>query len=161
MNNTNANVAVPNAARPPRSRTGVRNFTEWEVNTLLDITERILPLGADHWQEDVATLFNTAAQGRDQSAPPRESDSLKTKFKALKNVKKPTGDPDCPPLVRRAKRIYYQIEQRMSVVIYHGSYKIQNSKFKKCDGFGSTNGNSVIHTFFVVWRFWKASILTV
>ena len=47
---------------------------------------------------------------------PRKVDALRAHFKKLKNVRKPTGDPDCPSPVRRAKRIYRQMERRMSVV---------------------------------------------
>ena len=45
----------------------------------------------------------------------RSSDDLRNKFKALKNVKKPTGDPTCPPDVRRAKTLQRAIETRMDV----------------------------------------------
>jgi hypothetical protein len=45
----------------------------------------------------------------------REGDDLKLKFRRLKSVKKPTGDPTCPPQVVRAKRIYRGIERKMNV----------------------------------------------
>jgi hypothetical protein len=38
------------------------------------------------------------------------------KYKTLRLHKKPTGDPDCPPDVRRAKRLYREIEQRADTV---------------------------------------------
>jgi hypothetical protein len=42
-------------------------------------------------------------------APERDYDAIKNKWKALKNIKKPTGDPTCPPLVVRAKMWFYPI----------------------------------------------------
>ena len=45
----------------------------------------------------------------------RNSDSLRAKFKALRLVKKPTGDPVCPPKVVRAKRLMGSIENKMGV----------------------------------------------
>lgn len=42
-------------------------------------------------------------------------DSLRNKFKTLRNMKKPTGDPDCPPAVKRAKRADFEIQKKMGV----------------------------------------------
>ena len=47
--------------------------------------------------------------------PEREKDSIRNKFKALKNEKKPTGDPTIPVSVKRAKQIQRRIEDRISV----------------------------------------------
>ena len=44
------------------------------------------------------------------SMPVRDVESIRSKWKSLKNSKKPTGDPDCPKEVRRAKRIAWDIE---------------------------------------------------
>jgi hypothetical protein len=52
---------------------------------------------------------------RMQAMPVRDVDSIRTKWKALKNCKKPTGDPDCPKEVRRAKRIQREIENGAGV----------------------------------------------
>jgi len=43
---------------------------------------------------------------------------LRNKFKALRSVRKPTGDPDCPPAVKRAKRIQREIEENLDVGNY-------------------------------------------
>lgn len=69
-----------------------------------------MPLGADQWEN--LTLEYNRSMPRDRQ---REMESLRTKYKALKNRKKPTGDPDCPEEVRRAKRVDYTIQQRMGV----------------------------------------------
>lgn len=42
-------------------------------------------------------------------------DSLRTKYKTLRNSKKPTGDPDCPIEVKRAKRAERDIQNKMGV----------------------------------------------
>jgi hypothetical protein len=43
-------------------------------------------------------------------APERDIDAIRNKWKALKNAKKPTGDPTCPPDVIRAKRLAKEID---------------------------------------------------
>ncbi len=42
----------------------------------------------------------------------RDLESLRNKFKQLKNTKKPTGDPTCPVIVITAKRIMKKIEEK-------------------------------------------------
>jgi hypothetical protein len=51
------------------------------------------------------------------SMPVRDVDAIRSKWKALKNNKKPTGDPDCPKEVRRAKRIAWEIETGAGVFV--------------------------------------------
>ncbi|KAI9916269.1 hypothetical protein PsorP6_016768 [Peronosclerospora sorghi] len=46
----------------------------------------------------------------------RDVEALRRNFTAMKNCKKPTGDPRIRPEVRRAKRIFREIESEMSVV---------------------------------------------
>lgn len=50
----------------------------------------------------------------------RQTDSIKRKYMELKNRKKPTGDPDCPVEVVRAKRIFRKIESRGGVIVFDG-----------------------------------------
>jgi hypothetical protein len=76
--------------------TGAKNYFPEEDATLVDLAQKILPIGADEWEE-VAILFNT----RHETG--RTSDSLRKRFTKLFTTKKPTGDPDCPPVVRAAK----------------------------------------------------------
>jgi len=76
--------------------TGAKNYCPEEDATLVDLAQKILPIGADEWEE-VAILFNT----RHETG--RTSDSLRKRFTKLFTTKKPTGDPDCPPVVRAAK----------------------------------------------------------
>ncbi len=62
--------------------------------------------------ERVADLYN---QKTGKFQPFRDVDSLKNKFKGLKNTKKPTGDPTCPEYVKRAKRLQQEIELSANV----------------------------------------------
>ena len=78
---------------------------------LLKDIEENLPCGGNEW-EAVAMRFNRSLPNGVAS---RDADSLKAKFKSLRNVKKPTGDPSCPEEVKRAKRAQYSIEARMGV----------------------------------------------
>ena len=87
-------------------------YTQLEIDKLLDLIEDVLPCGADQW-ERVGTAFRNHFIG---APKPRDTDSLKLKFKTLRLHKKPTGDPLCPPDVKRAKRIYRQIEINSDVI---------------------------------------------
>lgn len=60
--------------------------------------------------------FNFIRRRFSNLARPRDNESLKAKYKTLRLHKKPTGDPDCPPDVRRAKRLYREIEQQADTV---------------------------------------------
>ena len=69
--------------------------------------EEIIPVTATAW-ERVAELHLSRYPDRQRSV-----DSLKRKFKELHNKIVPTGNPLCPPAVRRAKRIRYLIIDKM------------------------------------------------
>ncbi len=88
-----------------------QTFNAESVTRLLDLSEEILPGGPNEWCQ-VAAAFNL---NRPPLVVSRDEDSLRNKFKALKNVRKPTGDPTCPPDVRRAKRIQKLIEAKVGV----------------------------------------------
>ncbi|KAF0684970.1 Aste57867_23093 [Aphanomyces stellatus] len=83
------------------------------VDILLDIVGEVLPLGKNGW-EKVESRFNRL--GTPQLLPMRDSEALKRKFLLLKNHAKPTGDPDCPQDVQRAKRIQRDIDMSVSVL---------------------------------------------
>ena len=94
-----------------QSGTGSSHFKEGEVDRLLNIIDERLPRGDNEWQL-VADDYNTS---RPREFPEREKDSLRNKFKTLRNVRKPTGDPTIPAAVRRAKQIQRRIEDRIAV----------------------------------------------
>ncbi len=73
------------------------NYSSEEVNNFLDLVDEILPISATQW-ERVAEQHLSRYPDKDWSV-----DSLKRKFKELHQRKIPTGDPNCPPAVRRAK----------------------------------------------------------
>ena len=83
------------------------SYSQEEVDNFLDELEEIIPVTATAW-ERVAELHLSRYPDQQRSV-----DSLKRKFKELHNKKVPTGDPLCPPAVRRAKRIRYLIIDKM------------------------------------------------
>ncbi|KAG9415596.1 hypothetical protein AC1031_009039 [Aphanomyces cochlioides] len=76
---------------------------------MLDLVEDIKPLGKNGWLR-VERAFNAS------HFVPRDADALKRTFVTLKNHPKPTGDPDCPPEVARAKRICRQLDNHAAIL---------------------------------------------
>ncbi|KAJ3098612.1 hypothetical protein HDU96_010998 [Phlyctochytrium bullatum] len=74
-----------------------------------DVNGEVLPMGKNHW-ETVALRYN--AELNDS----RTVDTLKTKFRKLVKMTKPTGEGECPPEVEAAKRIQIEIESRSCAV---------------------------------------------
>ena len=98
-------------------RAGSPNYTAEDISLLLDCVEQHEPLGANEWALVKATFSEEAKRiGR----PERDQDSLKSKFDKLVNTKKKTGDPTCPPLVRRAKHIARDIMNKCSALTING-----------------------------------------
>jgi len=135
---------MPNAKAPklPKAQTPVpavskrgRNYSDAEIEKLLDLAEEMLPCGGDEWNQ-VALEFNRTFKATGSN---REGEDLRLKFKKLKNHKKPTGDPDCPPHVKRSKQIQRQIERRMDVVHLDDDDKSQD------DAGGSSSEDEIIH----------------
>lgn len=93
--------------RPPRQRVGSGpRFSIAEMESMLTSIEQVLPIGPDEW-ERVADNHGSEFPNAN-----REAQSLRRKFQALYNVRIPTGDPQCPAHVRKAKRIKNLIEER-------------------------------------------------
>jgi hypothetical protein len=78
---------------------GSMHYKEDELNDLMDLMEEIQPIGKFE-KEQVAQKYNVMHPDR-----PREYQNLMSQFNKFATKKPPTGDPDCPPLVRRAKQI--------------------------------------------------------
>lgn len=73
--------------------------------------EETLPRGQQEWLT-VATEYN---QRRIAWMAERDEEQIRNKFTALRNTKKPTGDPICPSNIRRAKQLMHLIKRRCSV----------------------------------------------
>ncbi len=86
-------------------------YTESEIDSLLETIESVLPRCANEWE----TVRTTHASYYPDLG--RTTESLKRKFASLYNAKKPTGDPTCPPQVRRAKRAWEEIKSLLGVVV--------------------------------------------
>ena len=69
-------------------------------------TRVVLPYRLDEWE--------AVADAHLMSYPTYQRDavSLRRKFQSLYNTKIQTGNPECPPHIRKAKRLRYRIEER-------------------------------------------------
>ena len=83
------------------------NFTAAELDSFLDAVEEVMPLSATQW-EDVAEAHLTRYPDFERTVT-----SLKRKFKELYTKRVSTGDPHCPPAVRKAKRLKHAIVELM------------------------------------------------
>jgi hypothetical protein len=70
-----------------------------------------LPIGKFEW-ERVAARYNAKYPTR-----PRLMRNLRNRFNNYAGKKPPTGDPDCPPLVRKAKQINQLFKSKAGVTI--------------------------------------------
>jgi hypothetical protein len=93
--------------RPSPKKIRSSGFNEQEVEHLLTCIDDLLPIGPDAWER---VLDNHAAMF---GANGRDTQSIRRKFNKLVKTAIPTGDPNCPPNVRWAKRIYRKIEEKM------------------------------------------------
>ncbi len=85
------------------------SYSKEEVDSFLDTVEEYLPISSTAW-ERVAEVYLTWYPNLNWTA-----DSLKRKFKELYNKNIPTGDPLCPPAVRRVKHLRVEIINRLDV----------------------------------------------
>ena len=101
--------AVKKAVKKPTKtdgrKSGSTNFSPAELDYMLNILENILPIGPDEWNEVAQELYKRFPIGRDALA-------IRRKFMALHRRTGPTGDPNCPPEVIRAKKIKRMIGVR-------------------------------------------------
>jgi hypothetical protein len=95
---------------PPNLRGGVKNYSEYEISSLLQCIHRVLLIGNNQW-ELVAQLH-----GVQFSHCSRTADSIKWKFSSLANQQPCTGDPSIPPLVKLAKEIREVINVKAGVL---------------------------------------------
>jgi len=105
-NVNNTNNTPKKIGRP----TGAFNFTEPELNHLLDCIDNILPSDADKWKA-VATEHATKYRNKNRSA-----DSLKVKFDKICCQSKSTGTAPPPRYALRAMQIKERIANREVIV---------------------------------------------
>lgn len=127
---TVSEVQVVRGQRRGGRRRGSMNFSAPDVTELLRLVRLHMPAGQHGWQK-VCTGYNVYASTKGQ--PKRDVISLRSKYYKVRildmlyillsfamqlvNARKPTGDPDCPPDVREAKRIEREIQERVCLGI--------------------------------------------
>ena len=90
-----SNNMAPKAAKPSKRSTG---FSQVEIDNMLESIEKILPVAGMEWDR-----VERQHEGRWPDKR-RTKESLKRKFQSLYRRRVPTGNPNCPPDVRFAKR---------------------------------------------------------
>jgi hypothetical protein len=93
----------------PKKKSRGMGFSKQELFALLDVIEEHLPVAQNDW--DLVEADHTAMYPDSL----RTRDSLKRKFVSLYRSKVPTGDPKCPPEVRRAKFILEEIKKKVDL----------------------------------------------
>ena len=76
---------------------GVQNFSDADIQRLLDAIEQIKPVGQEGWLT-VQDIYNAGSVRSHR--PEREWSSLREKWNRLVRHTKPSGDPCCPPVSR-------------------------------------------------------------
>lgn len=108
---TEITALFSNASASPSAAKAVRGagFSQPEVEVLLNVLENELPLCQEEWQ----VVFEKHRKSFPKAN--RTLDSLKRKFNALARVKMPTGDPNMPADVKKAKRIRFLMTERSEI----------------------------------------------
>ncbi|RHY04880.1 hypothetical protein DYB36_006910 [Aphanomyces astaci] len=113
------------AATRADSKRSAPNWNDKDVEILLDCIQDLVPLGQNGWAK-VTQQFNA----HNNVGFARDWEACKRKFTFLKSVKKPTGDPDCPPLVVRAKHIQRDIDSRAAVEVLDDEGEMNTDSLK-------------------------------
>ena len=128
---------------PPKKKRGT-GFSHAEVITMLDIMGKYLPIGGDEW-EAVATEHQQAWPDTE-----RCKDGIKRKFQNLYRRKEPTGDPTCPPSVKQAKSIQYQIKLKSDCDLHEDDIAIEENDIEEIRT--TENGSTSLFEDFTVER---------
>jgi hypothetical protein len=88
---------------------GSMHYRAEELEALMEIMDDVVPIGK-YEKEKVCQRYNDMFPTR-----PREYQNLMSQFNKYASRKEPTGDPDCPPLVRKAKRICQKIKDKAGI----------------------------------------------
>ena len=99
--------SAPAASQAGRKK-GVGNYKTAETKHLLDIMEKILPIGPDEWDRVLAE--------HDELYPCRRSvESLRRRFQNLHRKHAPSGSPNIPDDVRQARTIKALIGRKADI----------------------------------------------
>ena len=110
------------------------NFSREELDSFLDSVKEILPLSTTQW-ESVVEIHSSRYPDKGRTV-----DSLKRKFKELHIKRIPTGDPHCPPAVRRAKHLRNAIIEMMDGTDLNSPARGGGQESGECSG-GSDDDN--------------------
>lgn len=94
--------AAPVRGRLAGRKAGQKKYSNMKVEKLREIVGDVELLGGNHWAV-VGIRYNEWAI--DSAVPCRDDAMLKQKYDRLANTSKSTGNPTCPPEVRKANRI--------------------------------------------------------
>ena len=94
----------------PPSRCRGFQFRVEELDDLLDIVKSCLPISAQNWQ----AVADVHLENYRREA--RTAESLRRKFQEISRRTGPTGDPNCPPYVIKAKPINRQLVQMIDAL---------------------------------------------
>jgi hypothetical protein len=108
------------------------HYSSEEIDLIMDIIEEVLPSGEYMWDR-VAKEYNDR---KPRGSACRDMESIRNKFRKFKNEKKPTGDPNCPEHVKRAKTIQRAIDNHV------GAQEIDDDQFSDDESDGSEHSNS-------------------
>ncbi|KAJ7701086.1 hypothetical protein B0H17DRAFT_1327685 [Mycena rosella] len=98
------------APAPKRGRPlGSGNYSRDDVNALFTLIEKELPLGQRGWKEVHRGYKRYCAA---KNRPKRSAKSLENKYKQMLKMKKPTGEGNCPPEIKRAHKIEALLNER-------------------------------------------------
>jgi hypothetical protein len=107
--NQSANVGRQQQQAHQHAGNNAPQYSSTEVQGLLQVIEEVLSVHGEEW-DDVSQAHATNFPNSQRTA-----ESLKRKFQQLYRVKKPTGDPFCPPEVRMVKRLRHLITTKCEI----------------------------------------------
>jgi hypothetical protein len=106
-----AAASAPDDSSRANSKRRGNKFHNPEIFNFFHITEDILPISGEEWEEVETEHMIEYAENN------RTGASLRRKFMELYNKKVPTGDPNMPDTVRLAKKIRFKIEEKSDAAI--------------------------------------------
>ena len=111
-NNPNANQMEannnPNASGSNGRRTGTVNYSDVELESLMELIVEILPIDSEQW--------NTVVTKHAVDWPyERTKKSIRNKYNAIKKKRSSTGNPNMPRYVKLARKAHYLIGKKANI----------------------------------------------